>query len=86
MKIDKDWSIQITRCDNGYMCKYLRLLDSEDEPTYRKERVVFEEIDNELNTLTRLLHYILEYFGHPYNKHSDKNIRIIIEDTNDDTN
>lgn len=83
----EDFSITITKCDNGYLCEYYE--DVTDDVI--KHQYVIEETDDdtpgnmgELSAMRNLLYYIKEYFGVHYSKHNKENITIDIERNTED--
>ncbi len=70
------WEITIKKVDNGYIVKHLH--ETIDEIT----ETVFEESDNETETMIYLLTFIRNHFGLSYSKHNKQNVIIEIEETN----
>lgn len=88
MTTQPDWSIIIKRAQNGFITQNLQELIGEGDPTYRKDRFVFEEkgqgVDHdserkaELEAFRDLTYHLMEYFGIHRDKYSyNLDIKII---------
>jgi hypothetical protein len=74
-----DYSIKITKADNGFICEW-----QEDDI---KHEQVFEEKDSEdddLNCVNDMLWFVKEHFGVFWSKHNKKNLKICVWDMSKD--
>ena len=83
-----DWSLEITKAKNGYICTHWEYIEDE----HVKQQVVFEdteqwkencEVEGELHSLKGMLHYIVEYFGQIGSKHDKHRIKVNIDHQHD---
>ena len=71
-----DWSIEITRVDNGYTVGWY---ESGDDDEMLEHHVVFEETDEkhgDIACMVKLLWFVTEHFGMTGSKHDEKRIGI----------
>ncbi len=75
-----DWNINVSKCDNGYLCTWK-------EDGIKHSQVFETKEDNsdkdEIITMKELLLFIKEHFGVYYSKHNKLNLEIDIKENED---
>jgi hypothetical protein len=80
-----DYSIKITKADNGFICEW-EDEDDEGNPVSFKEVFEEKEFDNdaELKCTESMLWHVKDYFGMFWSKHNKKNLKICVWDMSKD--
>ena len=68
-----DWELTIIEGLNGYVLKNIELLD---DSAFAMRWNVIERDDKEFGDITKLLYFVADFFGYPYDKFSHKNLNI----------
>ena len=76
MSDKRDWSIKVTRAENGYACEWWEEIENN---VFSHRVHVVEEIDGKELECTRiLLFFIKEFFAVYHSKHNKKNLFVEI--------
>ena len=76
-----DWSINISKAENGYICEWYEEVD--DGHYSNKKQWVIEEKDTEygeLDAMKYLLHLVKEHFGIYHSKHNKFNLYVEVKE------
>jgi hypothetical protein len=73
-----NWSIEITRGENGYKCGFYVEVDDEGGREWKEAYIQDDEIDD-LKSGEALLWFIMEYFAFGGSKHDPERLRIVRE-------
>ena len=75
--------IIISRVQNGYI---LNFVEKVEEDLTIEQHIVFEEIDDDgLEAARNMLLYVKDYLGVLYNKHSNRNLVVDIEEKEEES-
>lgn len=95
MRIDKDWKVEITKADNGFIMSKLEELIGEkedEEPTYRRYNTVYafdedsaDSDKEEAKALMNLFWDVLSEFGVRPSKHENWEITMQVKDKKDES-